>query len=412
MEWMALEKIRRVSQRERELIEEVLDGQFSSSATYKMVTQLEKSFAQRFGVKYAVAMVNGTATLHMALEAAGVGIGDEVICPPLTMSSTSLAVLQANAVPVFADVDADTFLITAGNIRSKITDKTKAVITVSLYGLSPQMEEIVELAHQNGIVVIEDNAQCFLGKHNGKFAGTFGDMASFSFQSSKHMTSGEGGIIITNDDSYALKLRRYSGLGYAGISINKGRITKDDIQDPGYERHVTLGWNYRMSDLCAAVALGQLERLDELVGIRVQSAKHFIDASYGCKWLSPQKVEEGDVHTYWAFVLKLDINKVSWQKFRKKYMELGGDGIYGAWKLSYQEPAFRYKNFLNREKLPQYSQYSYGNGLCPVAESVQPCLLQFKTNYWDEGQAAEQAGILRQTISFFEKEIILEGKCQ
>ena len=310
-----------------------------------MVTQLEKSFAQSFGVKHAVAMVNGTATLHMALEAAGVGIGDEVICPPLTMSSTSLAVLQANAVPVFADVDADTFLITAASIRSKITNKTKAVITVSLYGLSPQMEEIVELAHQNGIVVIEDNAQCFLGKHNGKIAGTFGDMASFSFQSSKHMTSGEGGIVITNDDSYALKLRRYSGLGYAGISINKGRITKDDIQDPSYERHVTLGWNYRMSDLCAAVALGQLERLDELVGIRVQSAKHFIDASYGCKWLSPQKVAEGDVHTYWAFVLKLDINKVSWQRFRKKYIELGGDGIYGAWKLSYQEPAFRDKNF-------------------------------------------------------------------
>ncbi len=412
MEWMVLKKTKRVSRRERELVEEVLDGQFSSSTTYKMVTQLEKSFAQSFGVKHAVAMVNGTATLHMALEAAGVGIGDEVICPPLTMSSTSLAVLQANAVPVFADVDADTFLITAASIRSKITNKTKAVITVSLYGLSPQMEEIVELAHQNGIVVIEDNAQCFLGKHNGRIAGTFGDMASFSFQSSKHMTSGEGGIVITNDDSYALKLRRYSGLGYAGISINKGRITKDDIQDPSYERHVTLGWNYRMSDLCAAVALGQLERLDELVGIRVQSAKHFIDASYGCKWLSPQKVAEGDVHTYWAFVLKLDINKVSWQRFRKKYIELGGDGIYGAWKLSYQEPAFRDKNFLNREKLPQYSQYSYGNGLCPVAESVQPCLLQFKTNYWDERQAVKQAEILRQTISFFEKEIILEGKCQ
>ena len=116
-----------------------------------MVTQLEKSFAQSFGVKHAVAMVNGTATLHMALEAAGVGIGDEVICPPLTMSSTSLAVLQANAVPVFADVDADTFLITAASIRSKITNKTKAVITVSLYGLSRRWKKLWNLHTRMGL---------------------------------------------------------------------------------------------------------------------------------------------------------------------------------------------------------------------------------------------------------------------
>ena len=158
-------------------------------------------------------MVNGTSTLHMALEAAGVGPGDEVICPPLTMSSTSIAVLQANAVPVFADVDRDTFLITAETIKEVMTDKTKAIITVSLYGLAPQMREIMQLAEQHHLIVIEDNAECYGAYQDDKLVGTYGHMASYSFQSSKHLTAGEGGIVITDDDELADKLRRYSGLG-------------------------------------------------------------------------------------------------------------------------------------------------------------------------------------------------------
>ena len=173
----------RVGEKERAYIQEVLNGQFSSSNTYQMVTRLETSFAEKFHVKHAVAMVNGTATLHMALEAAGVGPGDEVICPPLTMSSTSIAVLHANAVPVFADVDRDTFLITAANIKKVITKKTKAIITVSLYGLAPQMEEIMEVARNHHLTVIEDNAECYGAYQEGKPVGTFGDMASYSFQS-------------------------------------------------------------------------------------------------------------------------------------------------------------------------------------------------------------------------------------
>lgn len=398
-----MKKINRISSKERELVMQVLDGEFSSSNTYKMVTRLETEFAKRFNTKYAIAMVNGTATLHMALEAAGVGLGDEVICPPLTMSSTSLAVLQANAIPVFADIDPDTFLITAENIKNKITPKTKAVITVSLYGLSPQMKEIVDLCHENQIIVIEDNAQCFLSEQNGQLVGNFGDMSSFSFQSSKHMTSGEGGIITTNNDTLAINLRRFSGLGYAGIDTNKGRITKEDIQNPNYERHTVLGWNYRMSDLCAAVALGQLERLEDLVEMRKLAAKHFEKVVSNCSWLIPQKVPEGNKSSYWSFVVKLNTVKIKWEDFRHKFIEYGGNGIYAAWKLSYLEPVFREKNFLSRENLPQYINYSYQKGLCPIAESIQPNLLQLKTNYWDESQAIKQAEILKETINFFEK---------
>jgi perosamine synthetase len=316
------------------------------------------------------------------------------------MSSTSLAVLHANATPVFADVDRNTFLITPETIERVITGKTKAIIPVALYGLSPDMTGIMKIARKYHLVVIEDNAQCFLGMENGALTGTIGDMASYSFQSSKHVTSGEGGIVITNNDNYALKLRRYTGLGYASIGLEKARITKSDIQDPGYERHASLGWNYRMSDLCGAVALAQVERLDELVEMRVIAAGHLDKAVKKADWLQPQFVPEGFKHSYWTYVVKIKDDRINWYDFRNKYMELGGDGIYAAWTLSYLEPAFRNKAFLGREQFID-SAIQYRKGLCPVAEEVQPRLLQFKTNYWDEEDAVRQAGILEQTVAYF-----------
>lgn len=393
----------RIGKKEYLYITKVLDGHFSSSVTYEMVTNLEKRFAEKFGVKHAIAMVNGTATLHMALEAAGIRPGDEVICPPLTMSSTSIAILHANAIPVFADVDKDTFLITAENIEKVITSKTKAIITVSLYGLSPQMDEIMNIAQKYQLTVIEDNAECYGAYQNNQLVGTFGHMASYSFQSSKHLTAGEGGIVITDSDELADRLRRYSGLGYAGISGQKGRITKDDIQSPDYERHVILGWNYRMSDLCAAVALGQVERMHELVEIRCKSAAYYQNQVNECQWLYPQLIKEGNTHSYWTYVVRLDTEKVGWYEFRNKYMELGGDGIYAAWKLSYQEPLFQNKSFLNREKLGIYDLYDYNSIQCLNAEFLQPKLLQFKTNYYDLKKAKRQAEILGETITYFNR---------
>ncbi len=395
--------MKRIGEKEQAYILEVLKGQFSSANTYQMVTRLEKAFAEKFQVKHAVAMVNGTATLHMALETAGVSPGDEVICPPLTMSSTSIAVLHTNAIPVFADVDKDSFLITAENIEKVITPKSKAIITVSLYGLAPQMDEIMRLAEKHGLYVIEDNAECYGAYQNQKLVGTFGHMASYSFQSSKHLTAGEGGIVVTNRDDLAEKLRKYSGLGYAGIDEKKGRITKDDIQSPDYERHVVLGWNYRMADLCAAVALGQVERMDELIEVRRKSAAYYHEQIGDCKWLVPQLVKERNVHSYWTYVLRLDTEKVGWHEFRNKFVELGGDGIYAAWKLSYQEPMFRNKVFLNREKLGFYDSYDYKDVYCVNAEFLQPRLLQFKTNYYKQEEAKRQAEILGKTIEFFNR---------
>ncbi|MBQ7096503.1 MAG: DegT/DnrJ/EryC1/StrS family aminotransferase [Clostridia bacterium] len=390
----------RISEKERQYVEEVLSMNFRTSANSKMTRRLEEAFAEKFDSKYAVAFCNGTATLHIALEAVGVGLGDEVIVPPLTMSSTTYGVLHANATPVFADVDSETFEISAESIEKCITPRTKAIIVVSLFGLAPDFDAINAIAKKHGLAVIEDDAQCFLGKYKGKTVGTLGDIASFSFQSSKHMTCGEGGMLITQSPELADKIRKYSCLGYASVGSKIGKISKTDIQDPDYCRHGSLGWNYRLSDVCSAVALGQVERLEELVDLRKKSAELFDDAVKDASFLTPQKIGEEYESSFWAFVTKINDDSIGWRTFRDKYMELGGDGIYAAWKLTYQEPMFRNMTLLRREGLLN-KEACYDDGICPVAEHLQPRLLQFKTNYFDLNEAEQQAEILRKTINYF-----------
>ena len=400
--------MQRITDRERAYVLEVLDSQFRTSAGSLMTKRLEQRFAEVFQSRFAISFINGTATMHAALAAAGVGPGDEVIVPPLTMSSTTFAVLHANAVPVFADVDPQTFTIDPADIRRKITPYTKAIIPVALYGLSPDMDPIMEIAREHKLTVIEDDAECFLGFYKGHVVGSIGHMASFSFQSSKHMTSGEGGMIITNDLELANRVRRFNSLGYAGIGADQGKITRDDLQNPAYERHVSVGWNYRLPELCAAVALAQLERLEELVGQRQAVAHLYDEAVKGCTWLKPQLVPEGYVHVHWTYVLKLETDDIDWVAFRRKYMELGGDGIYAAWKLTYQEPVFRNQAFFP-QRCPVHCPHhkgqlqDYGPGLCPNAEALQPRLFQFKTNYMDLDVAARKAESLAKTIAFFDR---------
>jgi perosamine synthetase len=393
---------RRVFGNELKYVKEVLDSDFRSSLGSVMMSRFEHSFAQEFGVDYAISFVNGTATMHAALEAKGIGPGDEVIVPPLTMSATTFAVLQANATPVFADVEEDTFQISAKSIAERITPRTRAIITVALYGLSPDMDAINELARKHDLFVIEDNAECFLGRYKGRLVGTLGHCASFSFQSSKHVTSGEGGVLITQDVQLAENVRRVQSLGYAGVGAKKGKITKKDIQDPNYSRHVVMGWNYRMAELCAAVALAQVENLEALVQCRVEASRLFSAVAADVDWLVPQHVGPDYEHSYWTWVARLGRPDITWHAFRDRFVGFGGDGIYAAWKLTYLEPMFESMQLLGREKfISAHNRDAYKPGLCPVAERIQPRLLQFKTNYWNLEDAARQAEILRKTIRSF-----------
>jgi len=390
--------IQRIGERERAYVQQVLDSQFRSSAGSLMTKPLEQLFAETFDSRFAIAFVNGTATMHAALAAAGVGPGDEVIVPPLTMASTAFAALHANAIPVFADIDPHTWTIDPQSIAACITPRTKAIIPVAIYGLAPDMDAIMELAARHNLFVLEDAAECFLGYYKGRIVGSIGHASSFSFQSTKHMTSGEGGMITTNDEGLAERIRRFNSLGYAavGAAAGKGKITRETIQDPLYERHASIGFNYRMPELCAAVALAQLERLQELVDLRIAAAQLYAQAVAGCTWLTPQATPDGYVHSYWTYVAHIAPEvDFSWYDFRNKYKEMGGDGIYAAWQLNHLEPAFRRASFH-----PEQTQI-FDRGLCPVAEAVQPRLLQFKTNYFDPAVAAQKAEALAKTIAYF-----------
>ncbi len=388
----------RITEREISYVNEVLRHQFRTTASAGMGGRLETAFAAKFDSGFAIAFANGTATLHAALAAAGVGPGDEVIVPPLTMAATSLGVLHTGAVPVYADVDPDTWNLDPRSVQSRLTPRTKAIIPVSLYGLPSDTGPLMALALEKNLFVLEDAAQCFLGRNHGKVVGSITHASSFSFQNSKHMSCGEGGMITTNDADLADKIRRFSCLGYGAVSggAGKGKISRETIQDPGYLRHTSIGWNYRLSELCAAVLLGQVERLDELVQERLDSAQALAEAVAGCAWLIPQKVPAGIVHSYWCYTCRLaDDVAFSWQDFRKKYLEMGGDGFYGAWAVNYLEPAFRGKRF------GDWQTQSLETGLCPVAERLQPRLMQFKTNYSDPKRRQNAADAMRKTIAFF-----------
>ena len=395
--------ITRISELEKKYVNEVLDNSFRSSSNGAMTTRFERAFARVYGSEYAICFSNGTATMHIALEAIGVGPGDEVIVPPLTMSSTALAVIAANATPVFADVDSNTFQIDVAAAKSQITDKTRAIITVALYGGCPDLQAFRDLCNEENLYLIEDNAECFMGYYQNQLVGTYGDFASFSFQSSKHLTSGEGGMLLVKDAKLAAKVRSYQSLGYAAVGALKGKIPKAEIQDPSYARHSNLGWNYRLPELCCAVGLAQVERIEELVNVRINHAKALAEVvnATSTDVFVPQQNLQGAVNSYWTFA-GLIRETVGWQKFREKFIENAGHMFYGAWRLSYMEPMFQNMHFLGREKFMSEKRSSeYTAGLCPNAEKIQPFIAQLKTNYWSEEDSKRQCEALYKTLIYF-----------
>ena len=378
----------------------------SWSATSGGWTQtLEREFAKKIGMRYGIAFNSGTATLHAALVAVGVGPGDEVISPALTVIMDTTATIHANAIPIYADVNPSTFNIDPDDVERKITNKTKAIIAVSLYGLPPDLPRLRRIADDHGLALIEDNAQCMLSTVNGKLAGTFGDLASYSFETTKHLSCGEGGMLVTNSETFAEKARKLGGHGFKNLMAEEGRtrLNQEIFQNPGYLRHDVLGWNYRLSEFSSAVALAQLERVEELVNLRIKSADLFMDVISECDFLIPQYCPEGYTNSYYTLgVLYEGLEKigVTWNDFRAEYVRQGGDGIYSAWMVPYLEPMVVSREFASR--CPQiYQNVVYDKGICPNAEEAQKKLMQFKTNYRDAKLAEGKAKILRNVIKKF-----------
>jgi perosamine synthetase len=403
----------RVGKKEREYLEEAMEAGFRNTLDAANIQQrLEQAFADRLGTRFAILHNSGTSTMHTCLLAAGVGPGDEVIVPPLSAVSTAVVVIQCGAVPVFADINSETFNIDPIDVERKITPYTRAIIPVSLYGLAPDYDALMKLANEHNLTLIEDNAECFLSTYKGKMIGTIGHAASFSFQASKHMTSsGDGGIVITNDEEFARNIRKRGALGFRTLGAKPGDVfvSRDERQDIDFERHDVMGYNYRMSASQAAFGLGQLERLDALVAARIYIAGEYekVILEEECDWLIRPITPEEYTHSYWTYVCKLDEKKagVNWRKFRKQFIKNGGDGLYSAWKPIHLEPVFRDLNFYRtKEQSPNFDpRYhgkvkSYQSGDCPVCESVQPFLCQFKTSMQTLEKVQSQTEALRKTI--------------
>ena len=392
----------RFSGNELQYLREVIDSGFGSGTSGGMNNRFEKAFAEKVGVKYAVTFNSGTSTLHAALHALDVNAGDEVIIPPLTVISNVDVIFAQNAIPVFADIDPDTFNIDPEDIRRKISNKTKAIMPVSLYGLSCDFDPIMEMARERGIGVINDAAEAHGAVYKGRPIATIADITSYSLENSKHITTGDGGIVVTNNEEYAVSMRKFNSLGYAAMKSGDGRIriNKEIFQDPNYKRHDSIGLNYRMPEVAAALGLAQTERLEHFIGLRIQVAEMYQEVIKDCNYLIPQYTPEGYLNTYWSCAVKYERDDISWQDFRKKYVEFGGDGIYAAWVLSYEE-TLMFSEAYKKHAPYYYQNLEYPRGICPVAEEIQSKLMQFVTNYGSIEEAEPKVEALSKTIEYF-----------
>lgn len=252
------------------------------------VAEFEEKFAKWVGAKYAVATNSGTAALHVALLSCGIGPGDEVITTPFTFIATGNAIVYTGATPVFADIDLETYNIDPDTIEDLITDKTKAILPVQLYGQSADMDKIREIAKKHDLLVIEDAAQAHGAMYNDEKVGNMGDMACFSFYPTKNMTTSEGGMITTNNKELAEKARVFRAHG-SNIKY----------------KHDEIGYNFRSSDIAAAIGLAQLDKIDEFNEKRINNANYLNEGLKDVEGVITPASPENRKHVYHQYTIRI-----------------------------------------------------------------------------------------------------------
>jgi len=355
------------------------------------VPLFESQFSDFVGSKYAIAVNSGTSGLHAALLALGISKGDEVISPALTVIMDAFATLYVGATPVFADVDPHTWNMSPESVEALITNKTKAIISVSWFGLQADLKKLRDIANKYGIYLIDDSAETIQTKADQSKDWNLPDIRVYSFESKKHMsTGGEGGMVTTDSEELAIKIRKAGGLGYKHLTAHKGRTSLDSgiFQDPNYERFDSLGLNYRMTPVTAAIGIGQLESLEYNLNLRKKCGKVFSEVVQDIPWLQMQQIHPGLVHSYYSWGVVFDSQNslsMSWKDFYNQFKSLGGDGFYGNCKNPYREPVL--STFAFNERLP-------GEVICPIAETLQQKIMAFKTNYTSDIELQRNADTL------------------
>ncbi len=276
--------------REAEYVQECLETTWISSSG-RFIDAFEQAFAKLCGVKHAVACNNGTTALHLALVALGIGPGDEVIVPTLTYIASANTVTYCGATPVFIDSDETTFNLDPAELEALITPRTRAIMPVHLYGHPADMDPILEIARRHGLAVVEDAAEAVGARYKGRSTGALGDCGVFSFFGNKIITTGEGGMVTTDDDALAARLRLYKGQG----------------MDPARRYWFpVVGYNYRMTNIAAAIGLAQLERIDDHLAARQRVAEGYEQRLRNARGLCLPKTEAWADHVYWMYTVLLE----------------------------------------------------------------------------------------------------------
>lgn len=359
-------------EKEHRALDEVLDSNKWCIGAYKdasynpesKVGQFQRKFAKIQGAKYGVAVANGTAALEIALRAAGIGTGDEVIVPPYTFISTASAVLQVNAVPVFCDIEADTYCIDVKKAEKLITKKTKAIIPVHFTGHPADMDALAGIKRKYGIKIIADACHAWWSSWKGKKVGGLADLSAYSFQMSKNIAAGEGGIILTNDENLADMCWSLHHLGR-----KRGK---------SFYEHYYLMWNYRMTEFQGALLLVQLGRLEKQSRLREKNALYLTKLLSAIEGITPLKRDSRVTqHSYHSYIFRYDKCKFENISMGRFLQALNAEGI-PVWKMYgrplYKNPLFIKKQFNNRGcpvSCPYYGkEIDYAKVYCPVTEEI------------------------------------------
>lgn len=330
------------------------------------VREFEQQAAEYFGVKHAVAVNSWTSGLIAAVGAIGLEPGDEVITTPWTMAATATSILHWNGIPVFADIDPDTFNICPKSVAKLITPRTKAIMAVDIFGQSADMPALRALAERHGVKLLCDTAQAPGARFGGDFTGTFADIGGFSLNYHKHIHCGEGGVLVTNDDRLAARL--------CLIRNHAEAVIRSD--DPA-ELSNMLGYNFRMGEIEAAIASVQLTKLAARVESRQRIAAELNADLSSLKGIKVPKVFEGATHVYYVYGLTLDVETlgVSRERIVQALRAEGVPSLMAGYQNVHLLPLFRNKVAYGTKGFPWNSPYctsdvQYGPGLCPVAERL------------------------------------------
>lgn len=333
-------------------VSEILHGDFLTCGP--TVTKCENGIAKYVGAKYCTMCANGTAALHIAMLAAGIGPGDEVITTPLTFAASSNCALYVGARVVFADIDKDTYEIDPNDIERKITSKTKAIVSVDFTGQTANLDKIKEICKAHNLVLIEDAAQSFGTSYKGKRVGSIADITTFSFHPVKSITCGEGGAVTSNNDEYGKRIALFAR---HGITHDESLMKEAPHEGPWYYEQIELGYNYRLTDFQAALLLSQLKKIDKFKNRRNDIVKRY-DAEFSkIQEIKLMKYTEGSETFRHLYIIQLQLDKLNCTR-REAFDALSAEGIQC--QIHYV-PVYWF---------PYYQKLGYKKGLCPNAEEV------------------------------------------